>query len=590
MKKRKQEKVLYAREAMAIYLSYVKQHKFRYIIICIGMPLSVLFFNTFVPYFLSVAIGNLADGIATQRALIYAVVATIVGFILNFFIFRLTVKTEATITRDIADDIAQQILDKDYTFFTNQKVGALTSKFNEFVYGFVALQDLIVLKTIGTLLTFFVGIVLLARQSLLLAGVLFIFIIVLGVIIRLGLIIRTPYRSERKYLKSAITGEVADSITNSLVVKTFSNERREIHNLKLKTEKLRKLYTSDITIAVTEGSIRQLLTSSVQVGAIILAIFQVKSGALDIGAAVFALAYLQRVSAQVFQLGEIVNGYDRLFLDSAPMTEILLSKNSIVDLPTAKSLVIDEASVTFSGVSYVYSDVKDKKDTAIDTFDLSLEGGKKYGIVGRSGSGKTTLTRILLRFDDVTRGSIEIDYQDIRMVTQSSLRKAIAYVPQEPMLFHRALAENIAYGKPDATQQEIESAAKMAHAHEFIKTLPKGYQTIVGERGVKLSGGQRQRIAIARAILKNSPILVLDEATSALDSESEKLIQDALKKLMVNKTTIVIAHRLSTIQKMDEIIVMDKGKIIEKGPHAKLIKQDGTYAKLWAHQSGGFIK
>lgn len=175
------------------------------------------------------------------------------------------------------------------------------------------------------------------------------------------------------------------------------------------------------------------------------------------------------------------------------------------------------------------------------------------------------------------------------MVTQKSLRSAIAYVPQEPMLFHRSLAENIAYGKLDATQKEIEVAAKMAHAHEFIKDLPKKYDTIVGERGVKLSGGQRQRIAIARAILKDAPILVLDEATSALDSESEKLIQDALKRLMEHKTTIVVAHRLSTIQKMDEIIVMDHGKIIEQGSHSELTRLSGTYSKLWAHQSGGFL-
>ena len=191
---------------------------------------------------------------------------------------------------------------------------------------------------------------------------------------------------------------------------------------------------------------------------------------------------------------------------------------------------------------------------------------------------------------DIQEGVITIDEQDIAKVTQSSLRKAISYVPQEPMLFHRTLSENIRYGKLNATDAEVERAAKLAHAHEFIKDLPQGYETLVGERGVKLSGGQRQRVAIARAILKDAPILVLDEATSALDSESEKLIQDALGKLMKNRTSIVIAHRLSTIQKMDRIIVLDKGKITEEGSHKELLLKNGTYAKLWAHQSGGFIE
>jgi ATP-binding cassette subfamily B protein len=210
--------------------------------------------------------------------------------------------------------------------------------------------------------------------------------------------------------------------------------------------------------------------------------------------------------------------------------------------------------------------------------------------VGHSGSGKTTLTRLLLRFSDIEAGVIAIDGQDISKVTQKSLRESIAYVPQEPMLFHRSLRENIAYGKPEASFEEVHAAAEKANAIEFIEKLPEGFETTVGERGVKLSGGQRQRIAIARAILKDAPILVLDEATSALDSDSEKLIQDALSKLMKGRTSIVVAHRLSTISKLDRIIVLEDGQIDEQGSHEALLKQKGTYAKLWAHQSGGFIE
>jgi ATP-binding cassette subfamily B protein len=210
--------------------------------------------------------------------------------------------------------------------------------------------------------------------------------------------------------------------------------------------------------------------------------------------------------------------------------------------------------------------------------------------VGHSGSGKTTFTRLLLRFSDIDGGQILIDGQNIAHITQDDLHRHIAYVPQEPLLFHRSIAENIAYGKDEADEATIKKTAELAHAAEFIDNLPKGYETLVGERGVKLSGGQRQRVAIARAMIKDAPILVLDEATSALDSESEKLIQSALWKLMQGRTAIVIAHRLSTIQKMDRIVVLDNGKIVEQGSHQELLKKNGTYAALWAHQSGGFLE
>ena len=212
------------------------------------------------------------------------------------------------------------------------------------------------------------------------------------------------------------------------------------------------------------------------------------------------------------------------------------------------------------------------------------------GLVGVSGSGKSTLTKLLLRFDDVKAGAIYIDEQDIRDVTQKTLREAIAYVPQESSLFHRSIFENVAYGKPGATDEEVFEAVRLAHADEFIADLPDGYDTMVGERGVKLSGGQRQRIAIARAILKDAPILVLDEATSALDSESEAAIQQALSNLMEGRTSIVVAHRLSTIAGLDKIVVLRDGKIVEQGSHKELLKAGGEYAKLWSRQSGAFLE
>ena len=245
--------------------------------------------------------------------------------------------------------------------------------------------------------------------------------------------------------------------------------------------------------------------------------------------------------------------------------------------------------MTLSKVSFTYIGKNESK--LFENLNLTIPAGQNVGIVGPSGGGKTTITKLLLRFMDIRSGAIKIDGINIAEVTQTSLRDAITYVPQEPLLFHRSIKENIAYGKPSATMKEITTAAKKAHAHDFIEKLPQGYDTLVGERGIKLSGGQRQRVALARAILKDAPIIVLDEATSALDSESERLIQEALFSLMEGRTTIVIAHRLSTIKHLDRILVLKDGKIIEDGNHVDLIKKkNGTYAKLWSHQSGGFIE
>lgn len=271
------------------------------------------------------------------------------------------------------------------------------------------------------------------------------------------------------------------------------------------------------------------------------------------------------------------------------MTEILLEKTEITDAPRAKKLRVTKGAIDLADVTFAYHD-SSAPETVFEKLSLHIPAGQKLGLVGPSGGGKSTLTRLLLRFDDIDNGTIKIDKQSISDITQASLRRAISYVPQEPLLFHRSVLENIAYGKPGATQAQVEHAAKLAFADEFIDRLPDGYNTIVGERGVKLSGGQRQRIAIARAILKDAPILILDEATSALDSESEAYIQRALEQLMKNRTALVIAHRLSTIQKMDRIIVLENGAITEDGTHDQLLKSKHTYAKLWTHQSGGFIE
>jgi ATP-binding cassette subfamily B protein len=307
-----------------------------------------------------------------------------------------------------------------------------------------------------------------------------------------------------------------------------------------------------------------------------------------VGTVVLALYLSRDILRRVWDLNNVMRQFNRVLGDAHDMTEIFMSESEVKDQKDSSKLEVSKAAVIFENVTFKYAD--SKGEHLFKNLNLEVGGGERIGLVGPSGGGKTTITKLLLRFMDVESGQVTIDGQDISRVSQQDLRRSIAYVPQEPLLFHRSLAENIRYGRPAASQTEVMEAAKLAHAHDFIERLPDKYQTKVGERGVKLSGGQRQRVAIARAILKDSPIIILDEATSSLDSSSEKLIQEALWELMKGRTALVIAHRLSTVQRMDRIVVLDEGRIIEQGNHAELLKKKGIYSELWNHQTGGFIK
>ena len=553
------------------------------------MPISALLLETLLPYFLSQSIAALTtkDIDTLTNSLIIATCIGAGGVMANFIGFRTLVYHEGHIRTRLYNATFRTLLRKDQNFYVNEKLGALTSRFIDFVRSHVALQDLFILRTLSFCLSLIVGLGLVAASSPLLAVLLFGLIVSILIEIRIFTKIRRPYRMERKRLVGEVHGEVADSLTNNLLVKTFANEKSEIKHLEKQSHRLQNIFIKDIGLFAIDGAVRNTIMVITQVIGISICAYMVWHNSMSLAVAIFAIAYLQRIASQIFMLGEIVNGYDEGLLQAAPMSDILMHKNTVFDAADAKPLVISSPTIELKGASYHYSD----SDTLVlKDIDLSIPAGQKVGLVGHSGAGKTTVVQLLLRFSDVTGGSINVASQDIRTVTQTSLRENIAYVPQEPMLFHRSLRENIAYGKSDATDKEILMAAKQANALDFIKALPEGLDTTVGERGVKLSGGQRQRIAIARAILKDAPILVLDEATSALDSESEKLIQGSLEELMKNRTSIVIAHRLSTIAKLDRIIVLEKGTIIEDGTHAELLKQKGTYAKLWNHQSGGFIE
>jgi ATP-binding cassette subfamily B protein len=288
----------------------------------------------------------------------------------------------------------------------------------------------------------------------------------------------------------------------------------------------------------------------------------------------------------MWEFNRIYRNLEGALTDAAQFTDLLLDPPTVQDVESPAPFAPRDHGVEMRDIGFRHSP---SQPLLFDRFSLSVPAGTKLGLVGRSGGGKTTITRLLLRFKDIERGQILVGGQSIAEISQASLRDVIAYVPQDPAMFHRSIADNIRFARPQATDAEVRRAASLAHAAEFIESLPEGYGTLVGERGIKLSGGQRQRIAIARAILKDAPILILDEATSSLDSESEALIQDALWTLMAGRTAIVIAHRLSTVRRMDSLVVLDRGRIAEQGTHEHLLAVGGIYASLWSHQSGGFL-
>jgi ATP-binding cassette subfamily B protein len=297
-------------------------------------------------------------------------------------------------------------------------------------------------------------------------------------------------------------------------------------------------------------------------------------------------SYYAGITRVMWEFNRIYRNLESALTEAAQFTELLLDPPAVVDAAETKPFAPAHYGIEMRKVCFRYGP---SQPLLFEEFSLEVPHGAKVGLVGFSGGGKTTITRLLLRFADIESGGILMGGQRIDEIPQSALRRAIAYVPQDPSMFHRSIADNIRVGRPDATDGEVRRAAELAHAAEFIEALPLGYETLVGERGVKLSGGQRQRVAIARAILKDAPVLILDEATSSLDSESEALIQDALWNLMVTRTAIVIAHRLSTVRRMDQLVVLDHGRIVEKGSHGALLTRGGIYASLWAHQSGGFL-
>ncbi len=579
------------KDIIRLFITTALHYKFKTITVLFGAGITAVISGFVGPFIIAQLLESLQAGHFTLTAAapllaLYALVqlwGEVIGWRINLYL-SWTMETAAQ--RDLYERIFTQLTAQSLSFHADRFGGALVSQTTKLIGAFERFWDTMVFQVVPSIASIIAATVILSFVFWQYALFLFIVAIVFAICVYFGSRFMAERNTAESQASTAANAHVADVVTNVMTIKSYGNEHQELKDMRIKTSLWRDKSLSTMRGFLGVSTIYSSLLALINIVAIVAAIWASEHGLASIGVVYLSVTYTFTVARQLWEMNNIMRNYNRIIGDAYDMTEILALTPSVRDT-SGRVLSVTDGHITMDNVSFRHDD---DKQLLFDAFSLDIPKGQRVGLVGHSGSGKTTLTKLLLRFDDIEAGAIAIDNQTITDVTQESLRKSIAYVPQEPMLFHRSLRENIAYGKPGASDDEIRRAAKQAHALEFIEQLPDGLDTMVGERGVKLSGGQRQRIAIARAILKDAPILVLDEATSALDSESEKLIQQSLESLMRGRTSIVIAHRLSTIAKLDRILVLDNGAIVEDGSHQTLLKKKGTYSKLWSHQSGGFIE
>lgn len=478
-----------------------------------------------------------------------------------------------------------ELFAKDAAFFHDNFAGSLTKRVLSFASRFESFVDTLTFQIVGMFVPLAFGAVVLWRYEPLLVVGLLAMITVTAVCVVPLIRRRQALVDQREEAIARVSGHVADSLMNMDTVRAFAAEGREAaeHRSRVAASRRLTLRSWDYGNLRIDTFVAPMSVLTNALG-LLLAV-TLGGGAHGVEAIVVAFTYYSNATRIMFEFNQIYRRLESSMTEAAQFTELLLTPPTVLDPPSPEPLLTDSSDVRFEKVTFAHTTGR----PLFDGLDLAVPAGAKFGLVGRSGGGKTTLTRLLLRMTDIDAGRILIGGQDISRLRQTDLRGQIAYVPQDPAMFHRTLRDNIAFGRPDADDAEIRRAAEAAHVTEFADALPLGFDTMVGERGIKLSGGQRQRVALARAILRDAPILLLDEATSALDSESELLVQEALWRLMEGRTALVVAHRLSTVATMDRLVVLDRGQIVEQGSHDELLARDGAYAKLWQHQSGGFL-
>lgn len=480
----------------------------------------------------------------------------------------------------------EYLIQHSFSFFSNTFTGSLVQRVNRFARAFERLTDTLIFNFLPLVVNIVGVIIVVYLQKPLMAYILFGWVLVTVLTNYFFSVWKYKYDLRSAAADSATTALLADIIGNQNAVATFAAARREEASFKRTSNEQARFMRISWDLSASMDAVQALFIILLEFFVFYYALKYWASDLITIGTFVLIQVYILGLAGKLWNFSRIVRTVYEGLADSEEMVSILVTPHEITDKENASVLKVMGGAVAFEDVSFGFNADR----VVLNKVSLGIKEGEKVAVIGPSGAGKSTLVKLLLRLYDLEEGRIVIDGQDIRDVTQDSLRSAISLVPQDPILFHRTLLENIRYGRPQASDEEVIAAARLAHCDEFIESLPLRYDTFVGERGIKLSGGERQRVAIARAMLKNAPILILDEATSSLDSHSEMLIRDALDVLMKGKTTIVIAHRLSTIRKMDRIIVVKDGNIAEEGTHDELLSQEKSiYKHLWELQAGGFI-
>lgn len=514
----------------------------------------------------------------------YVLLSLTLGLTFRFYDF-VVLKLMPNLRRDIQQQMLFYLEGHSHTYFQNNFAGSLSNKISDMMRGVPEILGMLTDAFLASFIAVCIASVTMYLVHPVFAAVLIIWAVIYFYISWRLSIKGKEYATILAESKSTLSGKQVDSISNIMNIRLFAKRKFEIEYVKKYTDdtvnKDRKLQWYLLKVRVFQFS----SMTAVLAVMLWLLIEQRSHNAVTVGDFALILTLLARLLDSLWNAANNLVRFAQEIGTCEQALTIITAPHDIIDTPDAKPLVVRKGAISFDNVTFFYQ----RNNNLFKNKHVGIAAGSKVGLVGFSGSGKTTFVNLILRFFDVESGQILIDGQNIAAVTQDSLHEQISMIPQDTSLFHRSLMENIRYGRLDATDEEVIEASKRAHCHEFISILPEGYESLVGERGIKLSGGQRQRIAIARAMLKNAPILILDEATSALDSVTEKQIQEGLHELMEGRTTIVIAHRLSTLSEMDRILVFDKGHIIEDGTHEELLKNKGHYARMWNMQAGGFL-
>lgn len=591
------------------YFSKLREHKIGYL-----TPLTFLLGNiiaiNIVPIIYSSFIQKAVDGEYTAwQQLVGPLTLLLALYLARSILFSISDRVWSIVSTRVQGEFTEEghqlIARQSKTFFADNFTGSLTNKINTFAGGFQSLFLEYSYNLIPAVVTITLIFAYVVSKNAVLAVPFILTIVFYGLFVNLTRPKRKKLNKDRQEKATQFQGQLADSISSMEAVKSEGAERRELTHLRITltpflASKVKSMSYGNVLNRIT-GFVSQAFTLLALAFSVILYI----NGKIDIAMVLIMTSYAGGLVEKISAVSDFKINSQETYNSAFEMAEIMMREVDLKDPGDPVRFRVKEGRIEFNRASFKYTrsseDIDDSDDEPaakskkreqhlFKNLTLTIKPGEKIGLVGPSGGGKSTLLKLILRFYDVDSGEVKIDQTNVKDVIQSRLRQQIAYVPQDPALFHRSIGDNIGYSNPKARQKDIKLAAKQAYVDEFIKTLPDGYDTLVGERGVKLSGGQRQRVAIARAILKDAPILLLDEATSALDSESESYIQRSLEKLMKDRTTVVVAHRLSTIRKMDRIIVIDGGKVVDSGPHEQLLKTSPLYKKLWSHQSGGILQ